>query len=348
MIRYLKYELKKNFWTLVVLTAIAVIIYVVTVSTSKLFYRPIGPLSPDRPTTVINGLAEPINQSPQISLIYTILGIFCAVVPVLMYSFKMNKRSVDAFYSLPIKKEKMYLVKTLVGLLLVLIPYTIAYWLGFLTIALRENYFHLIYYIPGYFGGLLFGVCLYGIYAFAFTRANRVVDGVVFMLAYTFLGLVVAAVLLAASPKIFSEEIYRFLSFGELITFSSHIEALLRDGELTAGADGGWTVSEFLSPILLASIAYFLTFFLLRYEKGEEAEQNSDTWFGYRVLIPLYVCLLIGMVGGDFLWGNISMIAIGAIVMTIMHTRKVLFHWRYWAVIAASVALGILLNIVLH
>lgn len=37
MIRYLKYELKKNFWTLVVLTAIAVIVYVVTVSTSKLF-----------------------------------------------------------------------------------------------------------------------------------------------------------------------------------------------------------------------------------------------------------------------------------------------------------------------
>ena len=129
MIRYLKYELKKNFWTLVVLTAIAVIVYVVTVSTSKLF------------STGTYGI---FNQDPQISLIYTILGIFCAVVPVLMYSFKMNKRSVDAFYSLPIKKEKMYLVKTLMGLLLVLIPYTIAYWLGFLTIALRENYFHLI------------------------------------------------------------------------------------------------------------------------------------------------------------------------------------------------------------
>ena len=111
MIRYLKYELKKNFWTLVVLTAIAVIVYVVTVSTSKLF------------STGTYGI---FNQDPQISLIYTILGIFCAVVPVLMYSFKMNKRSVDAFYSLPIKKEKMYLVKTLMGLLLVLIPYTIA------------------------------------------------------------------------------------------------------------------------------------------------------------------------------------------------------------------------------
>lgn len=154
------------------------IVYVVTVSTSKLF------------STGTYGI---FNQDPQISLIYTILGIFCAVVPVLMYSFKMNKRSVDAFYSLPKKKEKMYLVKTLMGLLLVLIPYTIAYWLGFLTIALRENYFHLIYYIPGYFGGLLFGVCLYGLYAFAFTRANRVVDGVVFMLAYTFIGFLIVA-----------------------------------------------------------------------------------------------------------------------------------------------------------
>ena len=96
MIRYLKYELKKNFWTLVVLTAIAVIIYVVTVSTSKLFST--------------GGTYGIFNQDPQLGLIYTILGIFCAVVPVLMYSFKMNKRSVDAFYSLPIKKEKMYLL----------------------------------------------------------------------------------------------------------------------------------------------------------------------------------------------------------------------------------------------
>ena len=55
MIRYLKYELKKNFWTLVVLTAIAVIVYVVTVSTSKLF------------STGTYGI---FNQDPQISLIY--------------------------------------------------------------------------------------------------------------------------------------------------------------------------------------------------------------------------------------------------------------------------------------
>ena len=347
MIRYLKYELKKNFWTLVVLTAIAVIVYVVTVSTSKLF------------STGTYGI---FNQDPQISLIYTILGIFCAVVPVLMYSFKMNKRSVDAFYSLPIKKEKMYLVKTLMGLLLVLIPYTIAYWLGFLTIALRENYFHLIYYIPGYFGGLLFGVCLYGLYAFAFTRANRVVDGVVFMLAYTFIGFLIVAgggeLYYSLSGHRSDLALSHFFSFGGLMAFETNIATLIQEGTIKTNvgapsaswmptSDVIWEPTIFLYPILLAAASYALMFLLLRREKAENAEQNSDSWFGYRVMIPLYIVAFFTCISYslDMLPLYICVIAIGAVIMTIVYTRKILFNWRYWVMIAASVAVGLVLHI---
>ena len=330
------------------MTAIAVIIYVVTVSTSKLFST--------------GGTYGIFNQDPQLGLIYTILGIFCAVVPVLMYSFKMNKRSVDAFYSLPIKKEKMYLVKTLVGLLLVLIPYTIAYWLGFLTIALRENYFHLIYYIPGYFGGLLFGVCLYGIYAFAFTRANRVVDGVVFMLAYTFIGFLIVAgggeIYYSLSGHRSDLALSHFFSFGGLMAFETNIATLIQEGTIKTNvgdptaswmptSDVIWEPTIFLYPILLAAVGYALMFLLLRREKAENAEQNSDSWFGYRVMIPLYIVAFFTCISYslDMLPLYICVIAIGAVIMTIVHTRKILFNWRYWVMIAASVAVGLVLHI---
>ena len=132
MMKFFVYELKKNVWTLVVLTALATILYVVVQSASSVF------------GITIQGAIYV--ETPQIGVVYGELGVLCILVPVLMYSFKMNKRSVDEFYSLPIKREKIYLAKTLAGLILVMVPYAVAYWSGFLSVALRENYYHLGYY----------------------------------------------------------------------------------------------------------------------------------------------------------------------------------------------------------
>ena len=152
MMKFFVYELKKNVWTLVVLTALATILYVVVQSASNVIWK-----SPSGQISV---------ETPQIGVVYGELGVLCTLVPVLMYSFKMNKRSVDEFYSLPIKREKIYLAKTLAGLILVMVPYAVAYWSGFLSVALRENYYHLGYYAAGYFGGVLFGL-------FSLLRAGR-------------------------------------------------------------------------------------------------------------------------------------------------------------------------------
>ena len=183
MMKFFVYELKKNVWTLVVLTALATILYVVVQSASNVIWK-----SPSGQISV---------ETPQIGVVYGELGVLCTLVPVLMYSFKMNKRSVDEFYSLPIKREKIYLAKPLAGLILVMVPYAVAYWSGFLSVALRENYYHLGYYAAGYFGGVLFGLCLYGINSFAFARANRITDGIIFIVAY----MLIAGSLQAFCPK---------------------------------------------------------------------------------------------------------------------------------------------------
>lgn len=121
MKRYFRYEFVKNLKMLGLLTAICSVVYVVTMASSRL---------------IAPGTNQP--WPSRISVVYALLGILSFVVPALMYSFKMNKRSADVFYSLPLKREKIYLVKTLVGLILVLLPYTVAYFLGFITVALRE------------------------------------------------------------------------------------------------------------------------------------------------------------------------------------------------------------------
>lgn len=331
MIKYFKYELKKNFWTFIVLTVIVVALYQVVLFNSTLFYS----YTPEG-----EGTRAFWNESSQIGVVYVLVGIFAAVTPVLTYSFKMNKRSVDEFYSLPIKREKIYLVKTLVGLFLTLAPYTIAYWSGFLHVVCRENYFSLGYYVPGYFGGILFGICLYGINAFAFTRANRTADGVIFILAYTFIGWLAVGFLNSAFPL---AGLYRisdnFITFGGLVHFGNNIDALLRGKIIRPYSD--WQISAFLYPVLLAAVSYLLLFFLVRFEKGERAEQNSDSPFGYRTLIPLYTILLLGI--SRFEWILVCLIIIGTIVMTIIYKRKILFGWKQWAVIIASILFGLLL-----
>ena len=341
--RYFRYELKKNLKTLGLLTAICTIIYVVVTSTSNLYYS-YGTIAVYVPGHSNSGGIR--NNSPQISIIYLLLGAMCFVVPALMYSFKMNRRSADAFYSLPIKREKLYLVKTLVGLILVFVPYTIAYAAGFLCIALRENFYNLIWYLPGYFGGILFGLSLYGVAAFSFARANRVADGVIFMIFYALIGLLIASLVEEIEiergiPYDERMETMYFSPMGCFILFSEKIDALLREG-----GNQDLDFLMFLFVFLHAVAGFALLFLLPRFDKGEDAEQYSDSWFGYRVMIPLYTALLIGLMGGtEALY--IVLFTVAAIVMTIIYRRKALFSWQYWVMIAVGALGGIVLNLII-
>ncbi len=337
MMRYFRYELKKNLLTLGLLTAICAIVYVVATSTSELFYFR------EQSAYYPGGI---VVRDSQISVIYVMLGILCFVVPVLMYSFKMSRRGADAFYSLPVKREKLYLVKTLVGLILVFVPYTVAYVLGVSVICFRENYFDLIWYLPGYFGGIFFGIGIYALSAFAFARANRIVDGVIFMVFWHLLGLLLLAAINEAvyrhsgRPGGLTGETLKAIPAGCFGLFGSKMDSLIRgSGNVTFGA------AIFLVPLAYAVAGFALLFLLARRDRGEDAEQNSDSWFGYRLMIPLYTALSIALLGDTFLYIYVAMIAVGAIVLTVVYTRKVLFSWKYWLMIGAGILVGVALNL---
>ena len=351
--RYFRYELKKNLKTLGLLTAICTIIYVVVTSTAALFYT-YGTGAVYVPGHSNNGGIH--NNSPQISIIYLLLGAMCFVVPALMYSFKMNRRSADAFYSLPIKREKIYLVKTLVGLILVFVPYTVAYAAGFLCVALRENFYDLIWYLPGYFGGILFGLSLYGVAAFSFSRANRVADGVIFIIFYVLIGLLIGGLINKIQYEYdtppYGVETNYFTPIGCFIQFSETLDFFIRDNRTMitippySSGYTQWEAPMFISASLYAVAGFALLFLLPRFDKGEDAEQYSDSWFGYRVMIPLYTALLIGLMGGtEALY--IVLFTVAAIVMTIIYRRKALFSWQYWVMIAVGALAGIALNLII-
>ena len=131
--KFFCFEMKKHLWAFVVLAAVCTLPYIAKLSTMDLFY-----------VYEHHDTGEMITQilSSQIGLAFFALGALCFLSPVLVYSFKMSKRGVDGYYSLPLKKEKLYLVKTMVGLWLVLVPFTVMYWSGFLTLLCLYGHFN--------------------------------------------------------------------------------------------------------------------------------------------------------------------------------------------------------------
>ena len=325
--KYLKFELKKNLWTIAVLTAVCALPYISTLATMDMVYPY---------PNIYGGLTV---ETPRLSMMLVELVILCFVVPILCYSFKMNKRGVDGFYSLPLKKEKLYFVKTAVGLAIVFIPFTIAYFGGFFTLLFRENNpYQMGWYIPAYLGCVFFGLCMYGFNAFLFTRANSVTDGVLFMFAYS----------------IFA---YLFFEYYEYLT-DDYLKWWIKDSFTTAGGatlfiegmetvicgrlDDFYAVS-FIAPAIFGGAAWFLFFFNLRYEKGETAEQVSESWFGFKTIIPIYTAFLVAMGAFEDLFA-LCLIAVGAVVATVIYRRKFRFQKRFWLMILGAFALGLLLG----
>ena len=176
MRKYFLYELKKARWQLIIISAIFTILF----GTIAAVMKPQTPI-PNYADDTVTMMTNPTLNS----LIGGAMNLMCFIAPVLVYQFKMNKRTVDCYYALPLKKQKLYFVKTLVGLLLVLIPFTIAYWATFLIILIKPNNpYNMGWFVPTYFGMIFFALCLYGFNAFAFTRGNSIVDGIALMIGY--------------------------------------------------------------------------------------------------------------------------------------------------------------------
>ena len=331
MIKYLKYEFKKNVWALLIITAICAVPYVLEAATMEMWWESYdGRIVINRPNT---------------SMLFVMLVILTFIVPVLSYSFKMNKRGVDGFYGLPIKREKLYFVKMLVGAALIVIPFTVAYWLGFFALLVRErNPYQMVYYVPMYFGYVGLGLLMFGFHSFLFTRANKIGDGVVFMLAYApIMTLIMWYVEEAFSLDIPLQVEEGFTSWGALSAFDTNMVELIRSGTAYAKAWSAWT---YVYYIVTGILGYVLLFLSIRFERAENAEQVSESWFGYKVIIPVYTAfMLAGNLGNSTSPLFVCLILVCAIIATIVYQRKFKFPARCWGMIAVGLIAGLVLNV---
>ena len=291
MKKQLLLEAKRILLPLIVFTVITSALYLITALNSDFifirYYYPNGNYS--HVPIAYNSPGNPLTYIPA-----GFLAVLSFIVPVLQYSYRMKKRATDLWYSLPITRTKLVLLRTLGGLALVLIPYTFSYWLGFAAIALSENMFRLSAYVPLFFASIGVGILLYGVNSFLYTRANLIGDGIIFMLAWITVPCLPFLFFLVKNGS--------FLPQGSLLANPSLCLSLSPLGWLFAYFDPIIRGKESVIPhawfifglgTVAGAAAFFGLFFTAKRHKAENAGQISDTFFGYKTLIPWSMFFLI-------------------------------------------------------
>ena len=336
MKKYLIYEIKKSIWPTIILTLIGALIYIPTLMMARFV--------PD--------LYNP--PHPRLGTVSFVLCAFCILVPIYELSYQKKKRSIDQLYSLPIKRTTLITSKFVSGFTKIFIAYTFIFFLGLLVIISKENPFYLGYYFPFYFISVLLGLSLYAFISFIYSRANTIIDGIIFIFFYMFILLLIIRGIDQLYIDMFrtypNTSYENFFPFSPMINLTEFYTMLIRYGGIVSPSVViDWVCHLIWTVIGILSIIGLI--FSTKIDKAERAEQISDSYFGYRVLIPLYLVLIIYVVQLEFYHSMIILtlaLLFGAgLTLFIIYRRTFKLPWKYWIIFAGSIILGLFLVAIL-
>ena len=354
MRKYFTQLLKKNLLPFACLTLFCLIIYVL----------PISVHSYDMWNNNYDNFIAQNGVGPYIDIyhgnISIALGIMCVFVPMFMFAYKMNKRSVDMHYSLPINKTKILISHFLVGLILTLGSYTIAYFLGFVAITIKVEHLHLINYLWLYLGSLIPAFVIYSITSFIYTRANTKSDGAISVIGT--ICIFAAFVLMISdfvsfcsrnnsSHGISADSFLPFVAlsevrtiFGELIKYgkSDYLWFSKPQNSVRFTID----LCALISSVLWTILGITATFGLIFTEKKSKAEncgQISESIFCYRIQIPIYTIMFVAtaLVVGDFY--SFIVVVFAMYVLMAIYRRTFKIGSKYAIILGLSIACGMIL-----
>lgn len=269
MRKLLKYYLKKRILNLSVLSLILVVVTISVLLNYKFEWQ------------------NQIYYAP-ISMPAIFMVVLSTLVPLCEFSFKMNKANIDTLYSMPIKRSKIHFARLIMGLIEIIIPFTLSYIILLIWILAAANFYSFSYFIGFYFLLIGLGIIVYLIIIFIYTRANTYHDGIIFIAFY--------AIIL----EIFFSIIRSFTDVVQAWSYSLYspfftLCYIFNEKSLGHFIDGYVILNAVLPVIiyLLISIGFtFIYFHDIYRERPENISQKSDSWFGYKVLLPVTIVLL--------------------------------------------------------
>ena len=219
----------------------------------------------------------------------TFMCILAYVLPVMEFSFFKKRINLDCAYALPISRRAMGLVHYLSGLAILLGVFSVSYLLNFISLLCRAEYFYFAPMIGHYFLCLLLGAALYSFMAFVFNQANTRGDGIWFMVLYS-LALMLGIAALDVHIDVGILNSYNCIPWGVIDTLTTNVQYVVEKEIYASGPYFAETENIFWFifwvVVGIASAAGLLISFGKR--RMEKTEEISDSYFGFRVLIPWF------------------------------------------------------------
>ena len=235
---------------------------------------------------------ETAGQTNPFIYLSIILSVIVTIIPIMEFSFKMKRRSVDLYYSLPIKRIKLYICKYFVGLaefLILYIPQWLISFIWLATLPSVSNIYDMSYSIYFMLASIGYGILIYTFLTFFYSMGNTLVDGIIFMaLASCFLPTlmnVMYSLILGANYSDRTFYMRWFFIYSPLFDISGKMHS-----NMIGGTYGDINILGIILNIALAILAS-IAFFFIHSEKNnaELVGDESDTIFGYKLFIPLYM-----------------------------------------------------------
>ena len=235
---------------------------------------------------------ETAGQTNPFIYLSIVLSVIVTIIPVMEFSFKMKRRSVDLYYSLPIKRIKLYICKYFVGLaefLILYIPQWLISFIWLATLPSVSNIYDMSYSIYFMLASIGYGILIYTFLTFFYSMGNTLVDGIIFMaLASCFLPTlmnVMYSLILGANYSDRTFYMRWFFIYSPLFDISGKMHS-----NMIGGNYGDINILGIILNIALAILAS-IAFFFIHSEKNnaELVGDESDTIFGYKLFIPLYM-----------------------------------------------------------
>ncbi len=352
MKKYIVHLLRKNLVPLAVFTLFCIVVFAVPVLATNYYDW--------------NGHWNNYLPSMHIGTYIAALGALCVIIPIWIFSYKMNRRSIDLHYSLPLSHTKVLVAHFLVGLILLYSAYTISCFVGFLVLILKVRRLHLVYYFYMYLSLILPAFIVYSTTAFLFTRANTMRDGIFTVIGgHLLLPMVmytVAALFSAYEPYPYEVTGSWFFAFTPFVRISrrTYVDAI-ETGVLVPWAEYyGSSASELKNALFLtggliwAALSVAATVGLIfteKYSRAENCGQVSSSIFSYKLQLPVYSVLLMAAALSGISSGEADailavLIAFVIFLLSLLYKRTIKFGWKYAVVIAACLIGGILVAVI--
>ncbi len=214
--------------------------------------------------------------------------ILSLAVPIYNFAKFKNRRNLDTLYSLPISRKKLALAHYLSGLIAVLVPTAIGFLveIGFIIGYGAFSYIDLGWTTVYFLLLMLMGWLLYSMNLFVFNEANHIFDGVAFIIGWNLVFYIVSD-LSNLIGSLFEDLL---LPVGYIMEIMSRVEAVIE----TTPFYIEWffefeTVIAFtLLWLILGLLSVVLFFIRCDKQRPERVGGVSDSFFGYKTLIPLY------------------------------------------------------------